>query len=222
MKTHCVGLACLLMFGCGAPSMGAEPPAQQEEKQGENEKVERAVKEMGGSAYANCEWVDGYYVIFHGEKVTDATLERLKQFPQIKGLDLTGTRVTDAGLAHLKGFTQLLRLQLGKTAVTDAGLKHLKGLTTLEWLGLEGTSITDAGLDHLKGLKQLQSLDLRGSKITDAGLERLHGLSQLKSLSLGGTRVTDDGVGKLKKALPKCQINAAKPALKATAGRKNC
>ena len=50
--------------------------------------------------------------------------------PLIK-VDLRQTKVTDADLEILKGFTQLRSLNLHNLGVTDAGTKHLEGLTAL-------------------------------------------------------------------------------------------
>ena len=65
--------------------------------------------------------------------------------PVIK-VDLRRTKVTDADLEILKAFTQVRSLNLGSLGVTDAGMKHLKGLTALEHLDLQHTTVGDAGL----------------------------------------------------------------------------
>ena len=129
-------LACLLMVGCGTECKSAEPlTAQQEEQRDkENQKAEDAISKLGGTLYPECSWVDGFYVIFQKDKITDGGLERLKAFPQIKGLDLSGSQVTDAGLKHLKVFTKLRRLELNSTKITDAGLEQISGLAELEKL----------------------------------------------------------------------------------------
>ena len=139
-------------------------------------------------------------------QVTDADLEHLKGFSQLRNLALSGTGVTDAGLEQLQGLSQLRALWLDGTRVTDAGLEHLKALSQLQALTLDGTQVTDAGLRHVKGLSQLWFLHLSATKVTDAGLEHLKGRGQLCGLWLGGTRVTDEGVKNLQQALPHCKI----------------
>ena len=138
---------------------------------------------------------------------------------------LSGTDVTDADLEHLKEFTDLKQLALcsmfhffisgsGRSAddppqlfdVTDTGLEHLKSLTNLEDLGLADSKITDAGLEHLKGLTKLTSLSLRNTDVTDAGLEHVKELTNMRTLHLHETNVTAAGVRKLKQALPNCKI----------------
>ncbi|MGA2618050.1 MAG: hypothetical protein ABSF26_10605 [Thermoguttaceae bacterium] len=173
-------------------------PAAPVEKPDDQKKVDEVAAELGGKAYPECIWVSGVYVNLPNTKVTDAGLERLKRFPQIKGFNLGGTQVTDAGLEHLKGLTKLRRLELNKTRITDAGLEHIKGLPQLEKLFLNDTKVTDTGLKHLQGLQQLEWLYLGNTPVTDAGLEHLKGLPQLRWLELGHTQITDAGLERLK------------------------
>ena len=77
--------------------------------------------------------------------VTDATLERLRQFPQLDYLSVDCPQITDAGIAHIAGLTNLDSLLLSGTQLTDAGLVYLKKLTILEHLHLAKTKISDAG-----------------------------------------------------------------------------
>ena len=139
-------------------------------------------------------------------KVSDAGLQHLVAFPQLRGLRLDYGRVSDAGLKHLQRLPQLRLLGLMDTKVSDAGLEHLGGFTQLESLFLDRTKITDAGLLHLGGLFRLQWLTLGDTKIGDAGLEHLKGLTQLQRLCLRGTKVTDAGVRDLQNALPMVKI----------------
>ena len=69
---------------------------------------------------------DGDYVCLLDSQVTDAALEHIKWWPEIKVLVLDQTQITDAGLQHLKGLTQLERLGLKRTKVTDEGVKKLQ------------------------------------------------------------------------------------------------
>jgi hypothetical protein len=123
-------------------------------------------------------------------------------------LNLAGDHVQDSQLELLSPLDQQVAvLNLGRTKVTDDGLKAVEGLKNLRKLHLENTHIGDAGLSHLKSLTTLEYLNLYGTQVTDSGLSELEGLKNLKSLYLWQTKVTPEGVEKLKKALPKCQIN---------------
>jgi len=188
----------VLPYGCGAKSVGPKPLTEQQQKQrNEETKIEKAIKELGGSAHSHCEWVDGLMVTVHEKKFTDADLERLAQFPQILGLDLSGTQITDAGLRYLKAFTKLRRLELIATNVTDAGLEPISGLTDLSFLCLDDTKATDTGLKRFKGLHKLEEISLNGTQVADAGLDYLKELPKLEALQLDNTRITDAGLEKL-------------------------
>ncbi|OAI41853.1 hypothetical protein AYO40_06955 [Planctomycetaceae bacterium SCGC AG-212-D15] len=135
----------------------------------------------------------------------DGTLAQLARV-KVERLNLFGTRISDAGLQHLKTFPNLKMVAMGKTRVTDRGLVHLRGLTRLEYVGLRGDDITDAGLVHLKGLKSLRSLHLGETKVTDRGLVHLQDMRELRELILTTTEVTAEGVSDLGKILPMLRI----------------
>jgi hypothetical protein len=94
--------------------------------------------------------------------------------------------------------TQPLRDLLGSDFFTD-----VEGLTFLN------TELTDEDLADVASLTRLKRLSLVFVTVTDAGLSHLEGLTNLRSLFLI-TNVSDDddGVKKLKRALPKCEIES--------------
>jgi hypothetical protein len=118
----------------------------------------------------------------------------------------SGAKVTDAELQNLPAYKELRILDLRNTNVSDAGLKALAGMTQLRQLILIGTKVTDAGLTEIATLKNLERLYLVGAKVTDAGLVNLGGLKQLRELNLSDTRVTYTGQRRLQDALPGCHI----------------
>jgi hypothetical protein len=142
--------------------------------------------------------------------VTDADLKAVARFSKLRMLDLFDTKISDAGLKELAGLVELHHLYLDLTMVGDDGVKALAGLKQLRTLVLYNTKITDACLKEVGGLKELRVLDLSDTKITDAGLKELTGLTRLETLLLDGTRVTEPAVEALRKALPKCKIEAKK------------
>ncbi len=89
------------------------------------------------------------------------------------GVGFSRAKFTEADLQHLSAFTNLKRLTLSNVNVTDSGLKDLSEHTSLDYLILEYTGITDAGLEHLKGLTKLQHLVLFGTRVTDDGVKKL-------------------------------------------------
>jgi endonuclease YncB( thermonuclease family) len=153
-------------------------------------------------------------------KVTDDDLVHLKQFPELRSVDIPSKPlVTDAGLEHLVGLTQLEVLNLNWTKVTPEGvvrlvkdrtklqglelsgvkfrdddLIDLKRLTELRALSLRASLVTDKGMGHLKPFTKLRVLSLMSTSIGDAGLEPLQGLTDLEDLDLDRTAITDAGL----------------------------
>jgi Leucine-rich repeat (LRR) protein len=133
------------------------------------------------------------------QQVADASLERLKEFSQLKRLYLHEARVTDDGLADLKPLKALTYLRLDKTGIGDKGVEHIQGLTQLTELNLANTKVTNDGLRHLAGLVNLKDLHLNECKrVTGAGLVHLKTLTALTNLALSQTGVTDDGLDHLR------------------------
>jgi len=216
----------LLLFT--APSMRA---------QGDNAEQERAIAriEKLGGKFELDEKRPGKPVIkvdLRRTKVTDADLEILKGFTQLRSLNLHNLGVTDAGTKQLEGLTALEHLDLGHTKVGDVSLEHLKGLTKLKTLVLDDTAVTDAGLKYLKeltdlrdlnlclctkvtdagvghlaGLTRIQVLDLNSVQLTDAGLKHLDGFTELEWMNVGDTKVTEAGVQELSRVLPNAKIS---------------
>jgi beta-lactamase regulating signal transducer with metallopeptidase domain/Leucine-rich repeat (LRR) protein len=160
-------------------------------------------------------------VVLHGNRCTDALLERLKVFGDLQMLVLFETRVTDAGLLHLKSLRQLqtvivswspvsnafldrlqelpqLRsLRLNATEVGNDGLQRLARLSQLKSLALWRNPVSDSGIAHLAQMPQLEELNLDGTRVSDVGLQTLRGLPRLQRLNLQDTRVTDAGLKEL-------------------------
>ena len=122
-------------------------------------------------------------------------------------------KFSDDYLTPLKDVKEsLVKLRLGGQDVTDARMAYLKDLTNLTWLSLENRDgmgkVTDKGLEQIKGLANLEYLNLYGNPgVTDAGLVNLEGMKKLKNVYLWQTKVTEGGAAKLKKVLPKVDVN---------------
>jgi hypothetical protein len=132
---------------------------------------------------------------------TDAGLADVKDFPNLRGLNLVGTKVTDAGLVHLKALTKLNEVDLTDTTITDKGLANLNGLTELKELHLGNffntQDVTDAGLGRLK-LGKLKKLTISHTKVTDTGLAQLKDSKELTALGARACDMTDAGLVHLK------------------------
>ncbi len=169
-------------------------------------------------------------LILHGTPVTDAGLQRLSEMTGLIGLNLHRTRITDSGIEYLNSLTELRLLKLKRTDFTDSGLQHLRNLTSLFVLYLDQTRISDEGMVHLKGLTRLRALKLSETDVTDSSLAHLAQMKDLRFLGLSYTDITDEclhdilklsgleyldveatgisgeGIGRIKKALPDCDV----------------
>ncbi len=81
----------------------------------------------------------------------------------VYAVDLHETEVTDADLERLAAFVELRALQLGYTQVKGPGLAYLKPLSRLEFLDLGGPNLEASFIEPLKQLPNLRSLHLDGS-----------------------------------------------------------
>ncbi len=83
--------------------------------------------------------------------VTDQTLEILRDFSNLRELDLNDTAVTDAGLPILAALPKLQILRLARTKITDDGFQqHLAAKETLTQLDLRGTEVPAKSLRDWK------------------------------------------------------------------------
>jgi hypothetical protein len=116
-------------------------------------------------------------------------------------------KVKDEDLKALGDLPKLKYLELSQSKLTEPQIHLIGQLPQLEILGLTYTRTDDADLARLKGLKNLRELFLDGTQITDAGLvelERLPGLQKLSLLYV--ENITEEGIERLRKALPKLEI----------------
>jgi Leucine-rich repeat (LRR) protein len=154
----------------------------------------------------------GSYIPKGNDPLTDAGMAYLKNFTELRHLDLaaTQTKVTAAGFANLAGLTKLERLQLRYCmALRGDAVAALKDMTNLKYLQFERCdNLDDDGLQYLKGLVNVETLHLGLNQVTDAGLAHLSGMTRLQVIYLGPqTRITPRGKTALQKALPKVRFD---------------
>ncbi|MDP1798308.1 MAG: hypothetical protein Q8K78_12530, partial [Planctomycetaceae bacterium] len=90
----------------------------------------------------------------------------LKLRSDVAVLQMANPDVTDQTLEILRDFTNLRELDLNDTAVTNDGLPILAALPKLQILRLARTKITDEGFqNHLAEKEALTQLDLRGTEV---------------------------------------------------------
>ncbi len=74
--------------------------------------------------------------------VTDELVERLRDMPNLRELDLDGTAITDKSLALIATLPKLRSLRLAGTKITDDGFRqHIVPLTAIMELDLTGTAV---------------------------------------------------------------------------------
>lgn len=122
--------------------------------------------------------------------ITDSDLEPVSRMVTLERLSLAETRITDAGLERLRQLPNVRELDLYFAEFfTDDGLAFIARWPKLERLNLRGTKITSRAFEHLAKMTALRSLDISYSQIDDAGVDLLTELPALERLALGGTRI---------------------------------
>ena len=119
--------------------------------------------------------------------LSEAPLECLPAFPQLKMLLLHRTQASDNNLKYVGSLGQLERIYIWDAAnLTDAGAAHLAGLKNLTYLHISDSQITDASLKVFANLPKLEGLSLQFNRFSDEGVRELHKLKHLKSLWVCG------------------------------------
>lgn len=90
----------------------------------------------------------------------------LKTRPEVVVLQMANTDVTDRTLELIRDFRDLRELDLNDTSVTDDGLPIIAAFPKLQILRLARTKISDEGFQrNLAGKEGLMQLDLRGTAV---------------------------------------------------------
>jgi hypothetical protein len=94
---------------------------------------------------------DAVVVQMANPDVTDQTLEILRDFQNLRELDLNDTAVTDVGLATIAALPKLQALRMKNTKITDEGFQlYLAGKESLLQLDLRGTPVAGKSLREWK------------------------------------------------------------------------
>lgn len=136
--------------------------------------------------------------------VSDKSMPTLvKPFTKCRELGLGETKITDATLEMIKDFHDMEAIVLDNTKITAKGLENLKEMKKLRILSLNGCKIGDDGLALFKDLN-LRELGVAKTDITDKSVEVIKGYKGLEVLAFYKVEgVTDKGFEEIKKALPK-------------------
>lgn len=110
---------------------------------------------------------------------------------QIVSLDLNKLPVSDADLQIIGGFQNLRKLNLNFTDITGAGLKSLLTLKELKDLSLSGTKITFNDLAIVKEMKNLEQVTTWNTPLERADIEQLRAKNRTVAFIAG---FNDDGM----------------------------
>ena len=120
-------------------------------------------------------------------RITDDGLLHLKSLRQIRDLNLYyAEQVTDQGMTAIRDWKNLKRLNVRGTRISDGTLAIVSGLAQIESLDIAYAPFTDNGLDALVTLTQLKELSIGRSRLNKNALEVLRLLPTLEYLDLGG------------------------------------
>jgi internalin A len=125
-------------------------------------------------------------------RISDEGMLYLRPARKITDLNLySAEQVTDQGMAAIKDWTQLRRLNVRGTRISDGTLAIVSHLPQLESLDVANTPVTENGLDYLMTLTSLKELSLGRRRLNDNTLEVLRLLGTLTYLDLGGPGTED-------------------------------
>ena len=147
-------------------------------------------------------------LVISDSKVTNAGVPILATFKRLKFLNMGSCpELSEAGFKALGGLRNLEGLAIGGSQVIDESMVAIKELQNLNSFSVSGSLITDEGVKGLSNLKYLTSLGITDvARVTDKSVEEITKLKGLKSLRIYRTGISPMGVGKIKVALPCCDV----------------
>lgn len=128
------------------------------------------------------------------EKIGDPAHAVVKQWKNLRRLNLRGTVIADETAASAAALPNLEVLDIADTIVGDAGMEALTSAQNLRELAIGNIRMSEAGFQSLRQFTTLAVLDLSGrrhqgpSNISDRGMEAIAALRQLRVLKLGHTK----------------------------------
>jgi Leucine-rich repeat (LRR) protein len=137
----------------------------------------------------------------YSEHITDIGMSVIKDWKNLKRLDVSGTQTADGALALLGRLGRLESLDVAGSEVTDDGIQELLPLTDLKHLGLGRSQLGEGAIEVLGLLDNLQSLDLSspagrrnrrrggGDRIAQGLVDAIARLRDLRILRIGHSGV---------------------------------
>jgi hypothetical protein len=130
----------------------------------------------------------------YAEKIGDPAHAVIKNWKNLRKLNLRGTVVADETAASAASLPELEVLDIADTIVGDVGVEALAAAQNLKELSLGNIRMSEVGFQSLRQLTTLSHLDLSGrrhqgpSNISERGIQAISSLRQLRVLKLGHTK----------------------------------
>lgn len=130
----------------------------------------------------------------YAEKIGDPAHAVIKNWKNLRKLNLRGTVIADETAASAASLPQLEVLDIADTIVGDVGIEALAAAQKLKELSMGNIRMSEVGFQSLRQLTTLSHLDLSGrrhqgpSNISERGIQAIASLRQLRVLKLGHTK----------------------------------
>jgi hypothetical protein len=155
--------------------------------------------------------------LLYAEQITDQGMNAIKQWSELRSLNVRGTRIGDGTMAVASGLPQIESLDVTATAITENGLDSLISLVKLKRLEMGRNRLREDALVILRLVTDLEWLDLSGPRSVNrnqrsdanamgaALVEAIGELSHLRVLKLGHLTIDADGLKTLAGKLGKVE-----------------
>jgi Leucine-rich repeat (LRR) protein len=129
-------------------------------------------------------------------RISDEGMLHLKPATSIQDLNLFYSEwITDQGMTAIKNWKNLKRLDLRGTRIANGTLEVVSHMPQLEALFIANTQITDNGMDQLVRMTGLKELSIGQGRLGENALGFLRMLPGLTQLSIGGAKPTPPDMG---------------------------
>lgn len=139
---------------------------------------------------------------------TDQHLDLLLECGDLDDLTLESVAITDAGIEKLRPFVNLRRLVLNRSKISGAGIKALAGMPlrdSILSIGLSGCKVRDEDSGLFENFSTLERLDVSETAVTDAAVNNLAKL-KLQMLNVTNTAISEEKTLLLRERMPNTNV----------------
>lgn len=141
--------------------------------------------------------------------ITDDTLHRMRELPNLIHIRINGVPLTGSGFEHWPASSPIQDIEIEDSEFSDEALSYVSRFTNLSYLSVAGKHLTDAGCVELARSKSLEVIKLFSLTISDSGLNSLMQVRSLQSVYLTGEKVTCENVKRLRASRPEMSIHSS-------------